>query len=72
MLEQNYDSGNIDLLWGCRAIADFIGRRERQVFHLLETGQLPARKVGATWVAQRRKLREFFEPGPGEAARASR
>ena len=32
--------------WGCRAISKIIGRTERQTFHLLEGGHLPARKVG--------------------------
>jgi hypothetical protein len=60
MANAEYNSENIDLLWGARAIAQAIGRSERQAFYLLETGQLPARKVGATWVAARPKLVEFL------------
>jgi hypothetical protein len=60
MANAEYNSENIDLLWGARAIGRAIGRTERQAFHLLETGQLPARKVGATWVAARPKLVEFL------------
>jgi hypothetical protein len=45
-------------LWGAKAIAEEIGRSVRQTYYLLETGQLPARKVGATWVAMRRRLCE--------------
>jgi hypothetical protein len=45
-----------DVLWGCARIAKVIGRSERSVFHLLENGLLPAKKVGGRWVASRRKL----------------
>jgi len=45
-----------DLLWGVTAIARAIGRTERQVFHLLETGLIPAKKVGGRWLASRRRL----------------
>jgi len=50
------DEGQDDLLWEVSAIAKAISRTERQTFRLLETGQLPARKVGGRWVASRRKL----------------
>lgn len=55
----------LDLLWGCRAIAEAIGRTERATYHMLEAGELPARQVGQRWVASRRKLLQHFE---GEAA----
>ncbi|RMI24228.1 hypothetical protein [Sinorhizobium meliloti] len=50
----------IDLIWGVEAVAKIIGRTERQTFHLLSTGQLPAKKVGGRWVAERGKLIRFF------------
>ncbi|MHC1547777.1 DNA-binding protein [Phyllobacterium sp. K27] len=50
----------IDLLWEVSEIAKLIGRSERQTFHLLSTGQLPAKKVGGRWVAERSKLIAFF------------
>lgn len=50
----------IDLLWEVSEIAKLIGRTERQTFHLLSTGQLPAKKVGGRWVAERSKLIRFF------------
>ncbi|WP_292500199.1 hypothetical protein [Mesorhizobium sp.] len=37
-----------------------INKKPRQAFHLLESGLLPARKVGNQWVAERGKLRAFF------------
>ena len=45
-----------DLLWGVREIGKAIHRTNRQTYHLLERGLLPGRKVGASWVASRRKL----------------
>ena len=45
-----------DLLWGVREIGKAIRRSERQVYHLLAQRLLPGRKIGASWVASRRKL----------------
>ncbi|MGB3338281.1 MAG: DNA-binding protein [Devosia sp.] len=61
----NAPSENLDLLWGATAIAAVIGKTPRATFHLLEKGQIPSVKIGAQWVASRKKLREHFE---GEAA----
>ena len=56
----------LDLLWGAREIAAALGRTERQVFHMLEAGDIPpARQIGRRWVVSRKKLLELFE---GEAA----
>jgi hypothetical protein len=56
-----------DAVWGATAIGRVINRSARQTFHLLESGALPARKVGKSWVASRRKLRELVE-GADEVA----
>jgi hypothetical protein len=50
----------IDLIWGCTAIAKEIERTPRQTFYLLESGALPARKIGNRWVAERGKLHALF------------
>ena len=50
----------MDLIWEVAEIGKLIGRNERQTFHLLATGQLPAKKVGGRWVAERSKLIAFF------------
>jgi len=50
----------IDLVWGGEEIARVIGRTPRITFHLLEKGELPAKKVGGRWVAERGKLLRFF------------
>lgn len=51
---------NIDLVWGATEIAKVIGRSARSTFHMLERGDLPARKVGSRWVADRSRLKAFF------------
>lgn len=50
----------IDLVWGAEAIAKAIGRSTRSTFHMLDSGELPAKKVGGRWVAERNKLLAFF------------
>jgi hypothetical protein len=49
-----------DLLWGAVEIGQAIGRSRRQTFHMLERGLLPARKVGGSWAASRRRLLEHL------------
>jgi hypothetical protein len=59
-----------DLLRGVKPIAEFIGEDERRTYYLLEQRLLPAGKLGSSWVASRRKLREFYDrltEGPAEA-----
>ncbi|WP_037462035.1 hypothetical protein [Sinorhizobium fredii] len=51
---------SIDLIWEVDEIAKLIGRTSRQTFHMLQTGQLPAKKVGGRWVAERGQLIRFF------------
>lgn len=49
-----------DILWGAAAIAEEIGRGERTTYHLLERGELPAKKVCGRWVATKSKLRSYL------------
>jgi hypothetical protein len=49
-----------DLLRGCVRIAEFLGESERRTFYLLQTGQIPAGKVGAVWIASKSALRSHF------------
>ncbi|RUT32625.1 DNA-binding protein [Arsenicitalea aurantiaca] len=51
----------LDLLWGAEAIAAFLGRTKRSVFHMLEKNEIPARKVSGRWVASKRALIAYFE-----------
>lgn len=61
----NTDTNTIDLVWGINAIAKLIGRTDRQAFHMASTGQIPAKKVGGRWCAERGELVAFFK---GKAA----
>jgi hypothetical protein len=45
-----------DILWGCAAIAEAIGRNARVTFYMLEKGRLPAKKIGRQWCASRKAL----------------
>ncbi|MBY3472070.1 helix-turn-helix domain-containing protein [Rhizobium laguerreae] len=66
MADDNRTHANsIDLIWGAEAIAKLIGRSQRATFHMLDSGELPAKKVGGRWVAERSVLIRFFN---GEAA----
>ena len=57
------DSKSGDLLWGAKAIAEAIERTERITFHLLETGAIPAQKVGGKWCASRARLLAYCSGG---------
>ncbi len=48
----------LDLLWGADEIGKAIRRNRRQTYRLLESGALPAKKVGGVWVASRKILIE--------------
>jgi hypothetical protein len=50
----------MELIWGADEIAKAIGRSRRSTFHMLDSGQLPAKKVGGRWVAERGRLVNFF------------
>lgn len=45
-----------DILWGVEDIAKAIGRTRRAAYHVLDAGELPARKVGGRWCASRQRL----------------
>lgn len=49
-----------ELVWGGENIAKVIGRTRRITFSLLDKGELPAKKVGGRWVAERNKLISFL------------
>ena len=53
-------TAGLDLVWGVDEIGRLIGRNPRQTYHMLSTGQLPAKKVGGRWVAERGQLARFF------------
>lgn len=53
-------SAPLKLIWGATEIGRVLGVSRRRAFHLLETGELPARKVGGRWVADVASLAELF------------
>jgi hypothetical protein len=55
-----------DLLWGVEAIAREIGQPVRQVYWVLEKGELPAGKSGRVWVASRQALRKHYQALTGK------
>jgi hypothetical protein len=53
---------NLDLVWGAEAIAKEMNASRRQVYRMLENGQIPgAKRLNRQWVVSRLKLLEFFE-----------
>lgn len=54
---RHHDSDSLDLIWGAKAIGECINANPRQTYYYLETGKLPAKKVGNLWVASRKALR---------------
>jgi hypothetical protein len=61
-------SKDIDLIWGCKAIAEAIGRTERQTFHLLSNKAIrSARRVGGRWCCDRGALHAEFTGDSGTA-----
>ncbi len=57
---KNQMDPKLNVIWGARAIGKVINANERQAFHLLETGAIPAKKVGGQWTAEENQLREFW------------
>jgi hypothetical protein len=56
-----------DLIWEVKPIAKAIKRTPRQTFHMLENGNLPAKKIGGRWCSSLSALRRHFAmPTTGE------
>ena len=49
-----------EVVWGAKPISEIIGLTPRQTNYLLNTGEIPAKKVGNRWVANRETLKRFF------------
>ena len=49
-----------DLIRGAAAISDELGEPLRRTYYLLESGQLPAWKMGSRWYARRSALVAHF------------
>jgi hypothetical protein len=57
-----------DTLEGTRAIAEFIGKTDRQTDHLLQSRQLPAFKLGGRWHMRKSTYLNHVERLEAEAA----
>jgi hypothetical protein len=55
-----------DLLPGARAIATFLGLRERQARHQIDRGVIPVRRIGGLIVASKKVLRRCFIPSEAD------
>lgn len=50
-----------DLLFGAEAMAAALGLTRRQVYHAVESGHIPAFRIGATICARRSTLMRWFD-----------
>ena len=50
---------SLDILRGAERIGAYLGLNVRQAFHLLEKGELPAKKIGGRWVTTKQQLRRL-------------
>ena len=57
-----------EILWGAAEIARVVDQPVRKVFYMLESGLLPAKKVGKRWQSTRSALLKTLNPEKGEAA----
>jgi excisionase family DNA binding protein len=55
------DTYAADLLYGARAIADYLGIKQRQAEHLIEQKRIPFFKIGRTVASRRSKLNAALE-----------
>ena len=50
------------IIWGATAIAPYLGKSEKGVFHALEGGKVPgARKIGGRWALNLNVFYASFE-----------
>jgi hypothetical protein len=45
-----------EVVWGARGIGEVISRPEKQVYHLVARGLLPAKRIGGRLCARRSEL----------------
>lgn len=48
----------MDLVWGAKAIGAEMNVPPRKAFHLLQSGEIPGKKIGGTWASDRNRLRK--------------
>lgn len=65
---RNDKSEQLDLLHGAKAIGDYLGLTERQVWHHAEHNNLPVKKMGRLLVGSKNVLRRHFAEAGEPAA----
>lgn len=60
MQHDNDNFPTADLLFGAKAIADFLGINQRQTYRLVYDGVLPSFKLGGTVAARRSTLTKWL------------
>ena len=60
-----------DLIKGAKAAAEYCGLRPREIYHLVEIGQLPGRKKGGALYFLKSELESAFRSGPDEGREAA-
>lgn len=64
MSEMNADP---DLLYGVPAIADCLKMRERQIYHLVQKGEIPTFKIGGKVCARKSSLMSWLAAKEAES-----
>ena len=72
-----FDDDTLDVLRGVPEIARFVRKTERQTYHGLQSGHIPAIREGALWVTTKTRLRRHYNgedvsPAPEAAEGAIR
>jgi hypothetical protein len=58
---------NLDLLMGAKAIGQYLGLNQRQVYNLIYAGELPTFHIGGTVAARKGKLANWLDGKEGGA-----
>ncbi|MBB3934276.1 hypothetical protein [Aureimonas phyllosphaerae] len=59
-LQEARSAAQPKLVWGTKAIAGLCQIEPRKAYHLMRTGRLPVKKVGATYVGEEEALLKFL------------
>ncbi|RWD51226.1 MAG: hypothetical protein EOS25_13960 [Mesorhizobium sp.] len=51
----------LDLLWGAKAISDFIGLPRHRTHYLIYSGKLPVKRIGKQILASKSAMRAYFK-----------
>jgi hypothetical protein len=60
-MDTNDENLGGDVIRGVPAIARFIEEEERRTYYLCEHRLIPAGKIGAIWIASKKRLRAHYD-----------